>query len=99
MDQPRSAPGVVELGGKLYAIGGYNSDDKINCDKNYLNSVEVLDPDTNLWSPAPPMNKRRWCPGAATLDGKIYVAGGYDGSSHAQSVEMFDPSENMWKNV
>jgi len=91
MTQPRYAPGVVELGGRLCAMGGWNFDD------GALNTVEITDV-TNTWSSAPSMNKRRSGPGAATLGGKIYVAGGNDGLN-LRSVEMFDPSENVWRFV
>jgi len=91
MTQPRYAPGVVAIDGRVYAMGGYNRD-------GILNTVEVMDV-TNTWSPAPSMNTRREGPGAATLGGKIYVIGGYDGSTSLRSVEMFDPSENVWRFV
>ena len=32
--------------------------------------------------------------GVATLGGKIYACGGYDGSSFLRSVECFDPVAN-----
>ena len=32
--------------------------------------------------------------GVASLAGKIYACGGYDGSSFLRSVEVFDPVEN-----
>jgi kelch-like protein 18 len=32
--------------------------------------------------------------GVATLNGKIYACGGYDGSSFLRSVECFDPVTN-----
>ena len=34
--------------------------------------------------------------GVATLNGKLYVAGGYDGSVFLNSVECFDPQKNEW---
>ncbi len=34
--------------------------------------------------------------GVATLNGKIYACGGYDGSSFLRSVECFDPVTNKW---
>jgi len=107
MAQPRFAPGVVELGGKLYAIGGYNRDDDdddldaiggYNSHDGALNTVEVMDVN-KTWSFAPSMNSRRYGLGSATLDGKIYVTGGSDGLTVLRSVEMFDPSENVWRNV
>ena len=34
--------------------------------------------------------------GVAHLDGRIYVAGGNDGSSFLSSCEVFDPMTNKW---
>ena len=34
--------------------------------------------------------------GVAALGGKLYVAGGYDGTSFLRSVECFDPITNRW---
>ncbi|KAK6042655.1 kelch repeat protein [Cooperia oncophora] len=34
--------------------------------------------------------------GSAVLDGHLYVAGGYDGSSRLGSVEKYDPVINQW---
>lgn len=37
--------------------------------------------------------------GVATLGGKIYACGGYDGSAFLKSVECFDPVANKWSYV
>ena len=34
--------------------------------------------------------------GAAALDSKLYVCGGYDGVSSLSSVERYDPAANQW---
>lgn len=38
-----------------------------------------------------PMLSRRCRLGVATLYGKLYICGGYDGSTFLQSVEVYDP--------
>lgn len=37
------------------------------------------------------MLTRRCRLGVSTLNGKLYVCGGYDGSTFLQSVEVYDP--------
>ncbi|KAK6016774.1 kelch repeat protein [Ostertagia ostertagi] len=37
--------------------------------------------------------------GATTLNGKIYVCGGYDGAQFLNSVECFDPVTMRWSPV
>lgn len=34
--------------------------------------------------------------GAATLQNKLYVCGGYDGISSLNTVECYDPEKNEW---
>ena len=33
---------------------------------------------------------------AAEANGKVYVAGGWDGSKYQRSVEMYDTSKSDW---
>lgn len=56
--------------------------------------MERYDPLTQRWTTVKPMLSRRCRLGVATLNGKIYVCGGYDGSTFLQTVEMFDPAIN-----
>jgi Kelch motif len=34
--------------------------------------------------------------GVATLNGKLYVCGGYDGSTFLETVEEYDPLKDKW---
>jgi len=88
----RSRVGVAILDGKLYAIGGFDGNVR-------LNDVERFDPMYNSWKKICPMNIRRSAVGAAVLGNKIYVIGGYDGNSSLNSVECYDPEMNQWKFV
>jgi len=88
----RSRVGVAILDGKLYAIGGFDGNVR-------LNDVERYDPNTNSWKKVCPMNIRRSAVGAAVLANKIYVVGGYDGNSSLNSVECYDSEMNQWKFV
>lgn len=45
------------------------------------------------------MTSRRCRLGVATLNGKLYACGGYDGSSFLRSVEVYDPSLDSWKQI
>ncbi|PIC40168.1 hypothetical protein B9Z55_011611 [Caenorhabditis nigoni] len=59
-------------------------------------SVERLDTESQQWERIPSMIQQRCRFGAATYKGKIYVAGGYDGTSFLKSVEVYDPIEKEW---
>jgi len=60
-----------------------------------LLQVERYDPNAGRWTACVPMLTRRCRLGVATLNGKLYVCGGYDGSTFLQTVEMFDPVTNQ----
>lgn len=56
-------------------------------------------PETNTWTKVVPMLNRRCRLGVATLNGKLYACGGYDGNQFLRSVEMYDPNKDVWKEV
>eukprot|EP00957_Ditylum_brightwellii_P066278 5030609-Ditylum_brightwellii.AAC.1 len=85
MNIERSDCAAVELGGKIYVIGG------IDDESNELSSVEVFDPTSGKWSFLTSMQSKRAACAAAQMGGKIYVIGGYDGCKRCSSVEVFDP--------
>ncbi|XP_061411634.1 kelch-like protein 18 isoform X1 [Lethenteron reissneri] len=92
MGSPRSRVGVAVLGGRLYAVGGSDGQER-------LSSVEVYDPDTNTWTKVASMNSKRSAMGVAVLDGQIYVCGGYDGVSSLSSVECYSSEADKWTMV
>lgn len=58
---------------KSLLTGGWHASTE-NTDK-----VECYNPNTNQWTMCAPMKERRYRPGAAVVDGKIYVLGGEEG--------------------
>ena len=81
---------VVELGGKVYCIGGSS------------NIVEYFDPNTNQWTKVKPMIKERWHACAIAYDNKIFVLGGLgwddlgDTIVSHHSIEIYDPELDEW---
>ncbi len=53
------------------------------------------------WVALPDMSQARHLPGAVVMDGKLYVAGGYDPEAHRHlsSVEVFDDVTQKWYRV
>jgi kelch-like protein 17 (actinfilin) len=89
--------GVAALGGKLYAVGGYDG-------TTPLSSVEVFDPQTNAWTALAPMSTRRILFAMAAVQGKLYAAGGFDGNNTTvgaalATAEAYDPQQNRWELV
>jgi N-acetylneuraminic acid mutarotase len=90
---PRSDLAAATIGGKIYVFGG--------CDAagNFLNTVDVYDPITNVWSPAPAdmPTARAAMYAVAAKGGTVYVIGGWDGVNPGLSTnEAYKISSNTW---
>jgi N-acetylneuraminic acid mutarotase len=81
---------AAEIGGRLYAVGGYN------LPAGFLRTLEVYDPGTNTWSTKAPMPTARDLLAAATLGGKLYVVGGTSGGASLSVLEVYDPLTDTW---
>src|SRR5690242_12352753 len=64
----RSALGVASLGGKIYAVGGWNN--------GVLSTLEIYDPSLNSWTTGAPMPTARSGLGFVALNGLLYAIGG-----------------------
>src|SRR5437773_1449841 len=68
MPTARLVLAAAAVGGKIYAIGGYNS--------RFLNVVEEYDPASDTWTAKAPMPTGHYALAAAAVGGKIYAIGG-----------------------
>ena len=59
--------------GLIYVVGG-------SYDYDELRNVEVFDPIVNIWTTATSLPIGRESPGAALVNNRIYIIGGFDGS-------------------
>ncbi|HWR83846.1 MAG TPA: kelch repeat-containing protein [Candidatus Deferrimicrobium sp.] len=94
MPTPRSAFGVVTLGGKIYAVGGYQQWHNPEA----LNIVEMYDPVTDTWTTKSPLHIGRDAMGCVALGGRIIAFGGYDGTPGGitAATEVYDPLTDSW---
>ena len=87
----------VDADGVIYAIGGFGDHfEPIH------SSVERRDPVSETWTPVEPMSIARGNPGAAYVDGRIYVVGGYRGPRDHNTTntgESYDPSTDEWTEI
>lgn len=86
---------VSASGGKVYAIGGFR-------DPYTSTGRPTNDPITRQWAIARPLPQPRAIAGAASLNGILYVAGGYvelpDGSLQiSDTVLAYDPGSDQWR--
>lgn len=92
MHTRRLAVGVAVVNRLMYAIGGFDG-------QNRLITVECYHPENNDWSMVAPMQTARSGAGVAALNQYIYVVGGYDGTRQLNSVERYDTEKNIWEFV
>lgn len=65
----RCRAGVAALGGKVYAVGGFNGTLRVR-------SVDVYDVASDSWAPGPPLGARRSTLGVAVIGHVVYAVGG-----------------------
>ncbi|KPP74580.1 kelch-like protein 3-like [Scleropages formosus] len=85
----RCRAGVTFMGGRVYAVGGFNGSLRVR-------TVDVYDAMRDQWSPVPSMQERRSTLGAAVLGDLLYAVGGFDGSTGLSSVEAYSYKTNEW---
>ncbi len=90
MPTERAGFGVASVEGKIYAIGGVNSNNQP------LTTVEEYNPTINEWTSKRSMPTARSGVAVAVYDNKIYVIGGNVGEGFVGNNEIYDPHTNTW---
>ncbi|MDQ1722875.1 MAG: hypothetical protein QOI26_2609, partial [Pseudonocardiales bacterium] len=81
---------VAAQDGKVYSVGGF--DGTAHVAKGY-----VYDPASTTWSPMPDMSTPRDAAGAAFVNGKLYIVGGWGPYQNPVGLtEIYDPGSNSW---
>lgn len=93
MHQSSQSPGLVAWNGQVYRVGGLSFQNKLGEPTAYesLATFARFDRETNTWIKLPSLPQPRSSLDAAVVDGKLYVAGGWNlqGES-AQSSEWHE---------
>lgn len=90
MRQRRTHFSLVATGGRLYAIGGRNTE-------GLLATIESYQPSTNTWQLRTPMDMPRCCHASAVLpSGDILVTGGYVNCAYSRSVIHYSIDTDTW---
>jgi len=90
----RSFAGAA-LGSKYFLLGGLGDNMKL------VAPVDVFDFETGTWSTVTSPSSPRVFADLVSLDGKLYLAGGFVTSTEghfepARSIEAYDPASNRW---
>src|SRR5262249_9615808 len=86
----REKPAVTVIDGKLYVTGGWDPNGTPDP------SLEIYDPESDSWSSGAPAPQGVAAATAVTLDGLMYVIGGFDFSCGFTSVQVYDPNADSW---
>ncbi|MEK2687856.1 Kelch repeat-containing protein [Bdellovibrio sp. GT3] len=81
--------------GKVLVAGGLSQTSSTN---TALDSTEIFDPATGLWSAGPALPTPRLFSQATVLnDGRVLVAGGLDGTfARTATTAIYNPASNSW---
>lgn len=90
LPEARNNAGTTALLGKLYVVGGFNSQG------SRRSSLFVFDPALDEWDSGLDMPSRRGGLVAAAVDGKLYAIGGRIRREDTGLNEMYDPAVNVW---
>lgn len=90
MPAPRSNPAVVEVGGRLFVLGGNDADGPTR-------TVWEYDPLRCSWTLRRPMPTARWAHSAVVHGGQILVFGGFGDHGPVAEVEALDPATGSWR--
>ena len=92
MPTARDGVKLAWLENRIWAIGG--------SDGSNTNKVESYDLAIDTWQAEASLTTARNWPVAWVSSGKIYAGGGgTNGSSHLQSIEVYDPTTRQWANA
>uniref|UniRef100_UPI003590228B kelch-like protein 24 n=1 Tax=Myxine glutinosa TaxID=7769 RepID=UPI003590228B len=81
---------MAVLHGKVYAVGGYDGSQR-------LNSVEIYDPEMNIWCTADPLPLAVSSSALVACRGRLFVVGGEtDDKTCSDQVQCFDPDKCTW---
>ncbi len=89
---PRTEASVVNVENKIFIIGGFTPE-------GISAKVEMLDLTTGVWSERSPLPKALHHTSASTVNGKIYVIGGFESGFWTPVAFNFeyDPAQDRWK--
>jgi uncharacterized protein (TIGR02145 family) len=94
MPTPRGSLACAVVNNKLYTIGGHANP---GGSSTYYSTVEEYNPSTNTWTTKANLPLPFHSPGAASLNGKIYVIGGWTGyGGWVNVLYEYDPPTNIW---
>lgn len=96
-DIPQPSAGGVTgvIGGRLYLLIGSGGDFGTTFSRRFYR----YNPATDAWTSLPSCPNVHRDGAGAVVNGKLYVAGGFDANGLSAKHDVFDPATNQWKTV
>ena len=98
-----SGAGCATANGLVYVVGGASSVSVGTAGATFLNTVQVYNPATDMWSAGTPMPLERGAAAIATVAGKFYLIGGFGKSTTTlggnvllDDNDEYDPLIDTW---
>ena len=91
MGEPRQEVAVAELDGLIYVVGGFLGDGSTSP------AAEVYDVAADRWRSIAPLPAAVHHAGAAAIEGRVYVLGGFDDRGAVDAVWAYDPAADAWQ--
>lgn len=82
---------AVVIAGRVYVPGGKLATGQIT------GVLEVYDPAQDRWTTLAPLPEPRAGYSLGTVEGKLYLLGGWDGASFRSEVWQYNPDDNTWR--
>lgn len=93
MPTQRQRPKANAVNGKIYVMGGFQYRDLPPPQTTIEVGInEVYDPETDTWITITPMQHTPYGPASASINGKIYVIGGF----HSNLTQIYDLESDTW---
>jgi N-acetylneuraminic acid mutarotase len=86
--------GIGVIDGRIYVIGGFSQ--SLFSVWHPVATVYAYDPSADTWTERRAMANPRGALAVAAINGKLFAAGGYDGTANSAAVEEYDPQANAW---
>jgi N-acetylneuraminic acid mutarotase len=95
MLNPMSNLSTMVINGKIYAIGGSGGQARVG-QQITISEIEEYDPAQNIWTEKAKIPSERINSSISTVNGKIYVIGGYDDNGLISEVDEYSPTTDTW---
>lgn len=90
----RAGLSATVVGNRIFLCGGHDGESPMKTLEAFDPGPEVGSP--GVWTKMPPMLARRTYPQTVFLDGRIFAIGGSADGRTLNTIEVFDPVENVW---